>query len=181
MLVQAGADGLAGLVPQDQGLGHLRPPQVDIAVSEAQLIGDLGLLVQRKGRGLAFVQDPQLVDQHLDFAGLELGVDHPLGPRCHLAAHGDDPLAPQGMSLGVNLGVALRIKDHLGEAPPVTQVDEDNPAVVSTSQYPAHQGDFLPDLGRAQIVAVMTALHGAHRFHGNTPYLKRMCLKDINA
>jgi hypothetical protein len=51
----------------------------------------------------------------------------------------------------------VRIEGQLGEAGAVAQIDKDQPAMIAATQDPAHQADFLADMGGAQITAEVGA------------------------
>ena len=61
------------------------------------------------------------------------------------------------------LGIFLRAKDDLGQAFTVAQVNENDAAVIAPRMHPAGEFDLLADVGGAQGVAVMGAIHGGER------------------
>ena len=156
-------------MPHDKALGHAGTAQINIAVLEAQALGDLGLLVQREGRGLALVEDAQLQNPHLDLAGGQLGVDHPVGPGLDQTPDGQHPFASDAVRLGVDLGVDLGIKHHLGKAPAIPQVDKNTPAMVAAPQHPAHEDDLFADIGVGKGIAMVSAFKASHGFHRAAP------------
>ena len=162
MIVQVTAHGLQGPVAEHEVAGDLRAAQVEVTVLQAQGVGDLDVLVQGKGRSLAGIEDAQFLHQHLDLAGLQLGVFHVRGAAGDRAAHGDDPFAAQLVGLGMHRLVDLRVEDHLGDAPAVAQVDEDNPAMVAAAEHPAHEDGFPVEKIRAEIVAGVCAPQRPH-------------------
>jgi hypothetical protein len=85
------------------------------------------------------------------------------------AADGDDPFAAQLMRLGVHLLVDLGVEDHLGDAPAVAQIDENNPAMIAAAEHPAHEDGFLVKEGSAEIVAGVCAPQRSHWFHVRSP------------
>ena len=144
-------------VPHDEVGSDFGPPQVKIAVLQADVVRNLAVLVEREGRGFARVKDAQLADHDLNRPGLQLRVLHVAGPRLNLAAHRQNPLRAQLVRLGVRFGVDFRVEDNLGDAPAVAEVDEDNPAVVAAAKNPTHENDLLIQVIEAESVAVMCA------------------------
>jgi hypothetical protein len=59
------------------------------------------------------------------------------------------------MGLGMDFRIDLRIKDHLGQAMAVTQINKDDPAMIPPPQHPAHEDYLFPDISLAKIVAEM--------------------------
>jgi hypothetical protein len=55
----------------------------------------------------------------------------------------------------VSFGIAIRVEGQLGNASPVTQVDENQAAMVAPTVDPAHQTDILANLFGTQVAAVM--------------------------
>ncbi len=141
----------------DQVAGDFRPPQVEIAVLEADVVRNLAVFVERERRGFAGVENAQLADQHLDLAGLQLEIGHVAGPGFNLAFDRQNPLRAQLVRLGVRFRIDFRVEDHLSDAVAVAKVDEDNPAVVAAAKNPAHENDLLIQVVEAEGIAVMCA------------------------
>ena len=129
---------------------HLRPPQVEVAVLEAQFLVDLGRdfrVVDAERQHVGLVQDLQFVSQHLDKAGVDLFVLRAVGPDAHLAGDADHAFA---VELGGGLKQVGRkiagVKHRLGAAFAIPDVDENDPAQVAVGVNPAVQGDGLTDV-----------------------------------
>ncbi len=71
----------------------------------------------------------------------------------------EDVLAAAGVGDGVGLRVLLRVEDGLDEAIVVTQVDEDEAAVVAAAVHPAGEGDGLALVGGSQFAAGVGLQH----------------------
>ncbi len=84
VVVEEAAEGARRLVAQHQVLLHLRPAQVDDAVGQADVLGEVFLVELERGRHRR-VQDFDLVAEHLDLARGEVGVGRAGGARTHLA------------------------------------------------------------------------------------------------
>jgi hypothetical protein len=52
-------------------------------------------------------------------------------------------------------------KDHLRHTLAITQVDEDDAVMVAVRIHPSGEGHGLADVGRAKLIAVVGAIHGA--------------------
>ena len=84
----------------------------------------------------------------------------PAGPLADLAGDADDAFAAQrGGALEQFLGQIGRIENGLRAAFAVADVNEDQAAEVAAGMDPAGQSDRLPDVRRAQFVAMMRAFH----------------------
>src|SRR4030065_409605 len=51
--------------------------------------------------------------------------------------------------------------DHLHQAGAVAQVEESDPAVVSTAVHPSRQKDLVADVGRPEVAALVIPVHTA--------------------
>ena len=60
-----------------------------------------------------------------------------------------------------DLGVLLRAEDDLGQAFAVAQIDEGDAAVIAPGMDPAGERDLLADVGGAESVAMMGAIHNS--------------------
>ena len=121
---------------QLERLQHRLAPQVKGAVPEPQRFVDGDVLVDRERRRLGIRQDLEFVDRHLDLSRLEVGVDvrglaASDGPRG--AQH---VLGAERVGFGVRLGRRLGVKDELDDAASVSEVDEDEPAVIAAAMDP---------------------------------------------
>jgi hypothetical protein len=122
-------------------------PKIEVAVLEADILGDLRRSVQNKGRGLRLVEDLQVIGQNLDLAGLEIGILHPLRPTADASVDGQDEFAPDPSGLVVTCGVDIRVEYDLNDPLPVAKVDENDAAVIPPPMGPSHQNHFLPGMG----------------------------------
>src|SRR5690554_466332 len=98
VVVQVAADAAGDTRAQLQLGGHFRPAQVDEAVTQAGLLANVGIFVQREWRGIGLIQYFQLIAQHLDGAGGHVRVDRAGRARAHLATHLDHILAAHPIS-----------------------------------------------------------------------------------
>ena len=125
---------------------------------EAGLLADRDALVdlerQRGGR----VEHLELADDDLDVAGRQVGVRVALGALAHLAGDLDAELVAH--VVGAALGEHLVPGDDLGDAGGVAQVEEGDPAVVSTPRHPTGEGDGLSCVVGTQGAGLVSAEHG---------------------
>jgi hypothetical protein len=71
------------------------------------------------------------VNVDFDLAGGQVGIDGAFGAVIDDALDGDDVFGADGLGQTVGLGVGLRVEDQLGEAFAVSEIDEDDAAVVA--------------------------------------------------
>ena len=89
-----------------------------------------------------------------------LGLFVPAGRCADLAGDADDAFAAQrGRALEQFLRQIRRVENRLRAAFAVADVNKDQAAQVAAGMDPAGQGDRLPDVRRAQFVAMMRAFH----------------------
>ena len=153
LAVEVVADRAADLVAEPQVPQHGRAAEVQVPVPETERLDGLLALVEREGKGLGLVEDPEPPDAHLDLPGRELGVDGPRRPPADRPLHRQDELGPDLTGQGVGRGVEGRVEDELGQALPIPEVHEDEASVVAPAERPAHQGDAPPGVGRAERAA----------------------------
>jgi hypothetical protein len=130
-------------------------PKIEVAVLEADILGNLRRSVQNKGRGLRLVEDLQVIGQNLDLAGFEIGILHPLRPTADAPADGQHEFTPDPPSFIVTCSVDIRVEYDLNESLSVAKVDKDNTSVIPPPVGPAHQHHFLPGMRCIDIPAVM--------------------------
>src|SRR5699024_3959424 len=67
----------------------------------------------------------------------------------------DHPLRPHFVAERESVRVGVGLEDDLGDAVPITQVDEDAPAVISAHLDPTEEHDFPSDILGAKLPARM--------------------------
>jgi len=60
-----------------------------------------------------------------------------------------------------NLAVFLWAKNHLGETFAIAQINKNHAAEIATRMHPAGQGYLLADISGAELVAMVSAIHGS--------------------
>jgi hypothetical protein len=141
--------------PQNQVPLDLGAPEIKVTVFETDILGDLGRSIQHKRRRLRLIEDLQVIRQHLDLAGLEIGIRHPLRPAADPPMDREDEFAPDPPGLIVTCSVDIRVEYDLNEPLPVAKVDKDDASVIASPVGPAHQHHFLPGMQCIDIAAVM--------------------------
>ena len=139
-------------MPQLQRRQHLRTPNVDVAVAHPHQLIDIDrLFVDRERRRLRRVEHFNLLGQHLDLAGRQVGIDRRLAARRHFARNPQDVLVAR--LVGRRVGSVVLIAGphhHLHDAVAVPQVEKDQPSVIAAAMHPAGQRHALADMRAAQ-------------------------------
>src|SRR5206468_4832278 len=99
----------------------------------------------------------ELGDRDLDLAGRDVRVVVALGAAHDLAGDLEAVLGAQPVRALGHLALA---EHHLGHAGGVTQVDEDDSAVIAPARHPPGQGDGLPGLLGPERPGLVRAHHG---------------------
>jgi hypothetical protein len=151
------------LGPRAEVARHFRATQIEVAILQAQLfvdlVGDFGI-VHGERQDFRHVQHFKRLRHHLDFAGGNLGVVRAGGTLADFAGDADDAFAAQRRGLLEQfLGPIRRIEHGLGAAFAVADINEDEAAEIAPGMNPAGERDGLPDVSRAQFVAMMRAFH----------------------
>ena len=94
--------------------------------------------------------------EDLDLAARKIRIDRALRPRAHQPGRGDDELVAQLLGDGES-GDAIGIADDLHQPFSVTQVDEDDAAMIATTMHPAANGDGLVKAFAVDATAVVGA------------------------
>jgi hypothetical protein len=156
VLVEILAHGTRGRVAHAQDLLHRGAAQVEEAVLEPHLLGDL-LVVHQEGRRGSHIEDLDLVREDLDLAALQVRIHGAFGTAAHQARHAQHELVAHAVRGGEGL-LAVGVAHHLHETLAVAQVDEDHAAVVAAPMRPPVEGDRLAEETGIGIAAVF----GAH-------------------
>ena len=94
---------------------------------------------------------------HFDGTGDQIGVGHALGTGTHHALDGQHVLGTQDVRVLVRGGSDIGAENDLGQAFTVTQVHEDEAAVVAAVLHPAHEADRLSIVVHGQLAASVAA------------------------
>ncbi len=137
--------------------GRLAAPQVQVAVPEPDLLADLQVVVQRERQRRGLGKHLKLDRGHLDLAGGYLRVLVARRAADHLAGDPDAELGAQPVGA---LGHLAFAEHDLGDTGGVSQIDEDDPAVIATARHPPGEGDGLPGMTGAKRSGLVRAHHG---------------------
>ena len=117
-------------------------------------------VVHGKGEDFGHVEDFEGGGGDFDFAGGDFGIVGAGGAGADFAGDGDDAFAAQGGGAVEKFpGQIGGIKDGLGAAFAVADVNEDQAAQVAAGMNPAGKDDGLPGVSGAQLVAMVGASH----------------------
>jgi hypothetical protein len=153
------ADRLDHPAAEHQALLHRLPADVEIAVLEAQALVDGGVrLVDVEGRGLRLGQDLDVGRLQLDRAGRQLRVLGAGQPQGDHACDGDDELGPDPAGDHVRLWRIGLVDHDLCDPVPVTQVEEDQLAMVPPAVDPTSQAGGRAGVADPQLAARVGAI-----------------------
>ena len=155
---QERADERDDAVPQDDVVMQPLAPQVQVAVLEAELLIDVGILIDVERRRLGGVEQLGRLGAHLDLASDQVGVLGAGAAALNAAVHPQHILATRIARDGVGRGL-LRVEDGLHEAAAVAQVDKDQSAVIAATMHPAGEDDIPAFVAGAQVAAVVSLVH----------------------
>ena len=121
---------------QTQFFGHFRATQVNEAIAQTRFFTDVRVFVERERRRFSFVQNFQLITQHFDCTRSHVGIASTGRTQTYLTGHLDDVLTAYTVSSSKGF-CTIGIEYNLSQTFTVTDIKEDNPAMVSTTVYPA--------------------------------------------
>src|SRR5579872_1436950 len=151
---------------------HLLATQIDVAILEADLFVLDRFFGRREGSKARVVENAKLNGFDLDFAGRHLGVDRVSIAEAHFADSGDDIFRADLLAFDVAIGGDLFIKDNLGDAASVAEVEEDEVTVVAAAIDPAHEDNGLTCLGGAQSATHVGAFESTEKVeHYGFPFV----------
>ena len=134
--------------------------EVEVAVFEAEELLDFGLFDDVEGGRPGGVEDGGGVGPDLDFTGGEVAVLGAGGAAAYRALDLKDVLGARGVGDGGSFGGFLGVEDDLDKAVVITEVDEDEAAVVAAAVDPGGEGDFGAFVGGAKLAAGVGLEHG---------------------
>ena len=154
------ADEFYHLVAEDEVPLHALTAQVEVAIAEAQGLVHLVLPVDVEGRRFGRVEYLHRFGHHLDLARGYVGIDQALGAAAHHPLDAQHVFPADFGGCGVGLRRDLRVANHLGYAPAVPEINEDEAAVVAAAVHPAGQGHFLTLVLGPQLATSVSLEHG---------------------
>ena len=142
------ADGLDHPAPEHQPALHRLAPDVEIAVLEAQDLVDRGVrLVDVEGRRLRLGQDLEGGRLDLDRARRKRLVLGPGQPRRDRSLDRHDELGPDPAGRRMGGGRIGLVDDDLGDPVAISQVQEDQLAVIAPAVDPAREARGVARVG----------------------------------
>ncbi|GAB4002358.1 hypothetical protein GCM10029992_40320 [Glycomyces albus] len=148
---------MVGLGAQADRLVGGGAAQVEVAVAQSHVLGDVDVLVDLERQRGGLGQDGERVGGDLDLAGGELGVLVPGRAAGHDAGDLDAELVAQ-LVCGLR---GLGVPEHdLDDARGVAQIDEFHPAVIAAPRHPSGEGDLLVDVSGTQGAGEVCPIHG---------------------
>ena len=145
---------------QAEVASHVFTAEVEIAVGEPEVfVGNLVVELERKDLG--GVENVERAGDEFDRAGGQLRVFGSSQAGGDFSGDADHILATEFVGFLCGVGIFLRAEDNLCDAFAVTEVDENQAAVVAAGGDPAAEGDFGAGMFGAEGVAVVGAVgHG---------------------
>ena len=151
------------LAAQAEVARHFGPAQIQVAIFQAQFLVHLAghfRVVHRERQHFGHVEHFECLRHHFDFAGGNFGIVRACRPLADLAGDADDAFAAQRRgALEQFLRQIRRIENRLRAAFAVADINKNQSAEVAAGMDPAGQRDRLPDVRRAQFIAMMRAFH----------------------
>jgi hypothetical protein len=136
-----------------QTLGERAPAHVQVAVSQPGFLADIAVALDRKGQHLGGGEHLDLVDHHFDLARGQTRIRRFGRTSGHHARDGDNALEPQvrqRLECGpVGVGHQLHQFGRL-DASRVTQVNEEQSAVVPLGRHPSGQPHRAPHVSQPE-------------------------------
>ena len=156
------------LAPEDHGLDHLGPPEVQVPVFHPDvLVGEdaLLLIAELEGRELGLVEQHGVGDQDLHLSGGVPGILGPLDPLPDDTVDLDAGFAGEivhdgleGLSVDA-LGERLGVEYDLCDAVSVGEIDESDSAVVPGEPYPSLKTDLFAQISGPELAAGVCSSH----------------------
>ena len=139
-----------------------RPPQIEIAITQARLFAGICVVFHLERRRLRVVQNMQARSDHFHFAGRKFRIR--FLPPHDATFHRYDKLRAQLFSLRMRFRMQLIVEHDLRDSRAVAKVDEDQLAEIAAALNPAHQDDFFIGVRGAQRAAISCAFQISESF-----------------
>ena len=144
VIAEIAADDLHDLAAQHNGLVHRRTAQIQVAVTQAQVIVDVDIIADFERRGLGFTQNAQFADIQLHIASGDLGGLG--GALTQQAAADHNILAFQAFCFSKNVFRRILIKNKLQNTGCIAQVGKNNTAFVACTGDGTANGHLLANV-----------------------------------
>ena len=117
-------------VPQHQVALHLRPPEIQITIFEANDLIHVDVILNIKRWGFGRIQNTDFLPANLHGAGFHQGVHRILGTQPDFAPNTDDIFSPNSVRFCQSRRIDLRRKDQLHNTGAVPQVNKNQSAMI---------------------------------------------------
>jgi hypothetical protein len=144
---------------------HGKASEIEIAVPKPQVLLGIAALIDHEWKHVALGEDQKILHHHFDLAGGHIRVDHLFRSGPDRAFHGYAVLEPQSRRPFPDLSGRIRVYNDLGKAVPVSEIDEEDAAVVPHAVDPAVQHHPSSHVFRAEGAAVDGSLQFVHMSH----------------
>ena len=124
-------------IAQHQVIAHAWAAQIEVAVAQAQRFVHATLFMQIKRWRLCCTEHLDGAGQHFNRAGGQVGICSTFRSQRDGTLDGQHVFRPSVRYDLVRLGRRLRVAHDLGEAIAVTQINENQPAMIATPMQPA--------------------------------------------
>ena len=152
-------------MPHQEILLHHRPAQIQVAVFQPEILGNIDGILNRERRSFGLVQDGQFRSHYIDLSRREIGILGSFRAEFHFARDGDDKFRPKSLGRLMGLPGMLRCEHNLGLAVTIPQVDKHNASQITANVDPSCQGDGLADMlspeFSARVRTLLVAVHGS--------------------
>ena len=135
---------------------HRLAAQVEIAIAQARFLGVFLIAEHLKRQFGGSAEHFHVSNEHLDFAGRDLGIDQPRVARLHHTIDSNAIFAAQLFHLRKNR--AIGVTDELRHAIVIAQVDKKNPAMIADTVHPSGKADIGTHVRFGQVCAGMAAI-----------------------
>jgi len=155
--LEVSAHGGDNLGAEDDVALHFFAAEVEEAEAQAEVFVDGGGVVDREGECFGAGEDGQLGDMEFDGAGSEFGIDGIWGALNDRAGDGENTFVTEVGGGVEELGL-IWVKDDLGDAVMIAEINEDDAAVIAAVMDPAGETDGLAGVSGAEFTAGMSAI-----------------------
>ena len=135
---------------------HPFAPQIQIPVTQAQFLGCVHITVDGKGQRVRLGQNRDLIQNHLDIARGDFGIDGFGRAGHHGAHHLNHTFGAHG--IGHSKGRMVAAHNNLGYAVMIAHIHKQQVAVIPLAMHPPRQTNGLVHILQRQGVTGVTAI-----------------------
>src|SRR5947207_11906669 len=100
-----------------------------------------------------------MIRYDFDVAGREIWIFRAWHTRSHSTRNLDHIFTPQAVRLFCKFRVFLRTKNNLGQTFAITQIDENDAAMIARDMHPAGERNLPADVTFPKRIAIVRAIH----------------------